>query len=106
MKLESQFQADLMDELHEIFPEAIIMKTDPNYIQGLPDILILNGDRWASLECKRSEDAPRRPNQEYYVNKMNQMSYSNFVYPENREEILDELQQSLRPNRKARLSRR
>ena len=106
MKLESKFQAELIDELHDLYPEAIITKLDPNYIQGLPDILILNNDKWASLECKRSANSPHRPNQEYYVNLMNQMSYSSFIYPENREEILNELQQALRPGRATRLSRR
>ena len=106
MKLESRFQSELIKELHEMFPEAIIMKTDPNYIQGIPDLLILNGDTWASLECKRAENSSKRYNQEYYVDLMNRMSYSSFIYPENREEILDELQQALRPRRKTRLSRR
>ena len=94
MKKESSFQAELIKEIKRLFDGCIVMKMDPNYIQGLPDLLILFKNKWASLECKRSEDAPKRPNQEYWVNKMNEMSYSNFIYPENKEEILRELQQA------------
>ena len=66
-------------------------------IQGLPDLLILYGEKWASLECKRSATAKKRPNQDYYVEKMNDMSFSRFVYPENKEEVLNELQQAFQP---------
>lgn len=103
---EGKFKADLVEELRELFPEAIITYLDPTHIQGLPDIIILYGDRWATLEAKKSKTASHRPNQDYYVDLMNSMSYSSFIYPENREEIIYELQQSLRPRRKTRLSRR
>ena len=72
------------------------MKNDPNYIQGIPDLIVLWGDRWAALEVKRSSTAPQRPNQEYYVVSMNQMSFARFIYPQNKEEVLNELQQSFR----------
>lgn len=72
----------------------MVLKNDPNYIQGVPDLLVLCNDRWAALECKRSKNAPHRPNQEYYISKMNDMSFAAFVYPENREDILDELQRA------------
>lgn len=88
-RLESGFQDRLRDELKEMFPGCMIFKMDQ--IQGIPDLLILYGDRWASLENKRSADAPKRPNQEYYVNLMDRMSFSRFIYPENRERVLDEL---------------
>ena len=70
------------------------MKTDPNYIQGIPDLLILHNDKWASLECKKTANANKQPNQEYYVEKMNDMSFSRFIYPQNKEEVLDELRRS------------
>ncbi len=94
-KLERNFQASLIKELKSIFPGAVVLKNDPNYIQGFPDLLILYRDRWAALECKRSSSASSRPNQRYYVDLLNQMSYSAFVCPENKEEILNELQQAL-----------
>lgn len=96
---ESEFQGKLIKEIKERLPGCIVMKNDSQYIQGIPDLLILYNDRWASLECKKSENEKRRPNQEYYVEKMNGMSYSSFVYPENKEKVLDELQQSLATRR-------
>lgn len=93
---ESDFQADLIKRLKQKFKGSIVLKNDPNYIQGFPDLLILYKNKWAALECKRSEKAPKQANQAYYVEKLNRMSYSNFICPENEEEILDELQQALR----------
>ena len=94
ISLESKFQADLILELKDLFPGCIVMKNDPNYIQGIPDLIVLWGDRWAALEVKRSSTASQQPNQEYYVNKMDHMSYASFIYPQNKEEVLHELQQS------------
>ena len=90
-KVESKFQKDLMDEIRELYPGCVILKNDPNYIQGIPDWTILYKKRWATLETKKEEKAPHRPNQDYYVDKLNDMSYSSFVYPENRETVLDQL---------------
>ena len=94
-RLERDFQAKLIRELKVMFKGCIIIKNDPNYIQGIPDLLILYNDRWAALEVKKSEHALHRPNQEYYVDLMNEMSFASFIYPENKEEILYELQQTL-----------
>ena len=94
-KLERDFQAKLIKELKVMFKGCIIIKNDPNYIQGIPDLLILYNDRWAALEVKKSEHALHRPNQEYYVEMMNEMSFASFIYPENKEEVLYELQQTL-----------
>lgn len=94
-KLERDFQRDLIKELKKIFVGCIILKNDSSYIQGIPDLLILFEDRWASLEIKKSETASHRPNQEYYVELMDKMSFSRFIYPENKEEVLYELQQAL-----------
>jgi len=88
---ESRFQANLIKDLKEHFPGCMVMKNDSSYIQGIPDILILYNSKWAALECKRSENAHHQPNQNYYIDKMNEMSYASFVYPENRESVLCEL---------------
>lgn len=96
MKRENEFQAKLIKEIKQRFPGAMIIKNDPNYIQGFPDLTVLYGRHWAVLECKRSLNSERRPNQEYYVNYLDNMSYSRFISPENKEEILDELQQAFR----------
>lgn len=97
MKKESKFQKELIDKIEERLPGCIIMKNDPNYIQGIPDLIVLHGDKWASLECKKSEKASHQPNQDYYISKMNDMSYASFVYPENEQEVLDEIQRALSP---------
>lgn len=88
-RLESGFQDKLRDELKELFPGCMIFKMDQ--IQGIPDLLILYKNKWASLECKKHARAIRQPNQEYYVELMDNMSFSRFVYPENKDEVLDEL---------------
>ena len=92
--LENKFQASLIRELKNEFPECIVMKNDSSYIQGIPDLLILHNDKWASLECKKTANANRQPNQEYYVGVMNEMSFSRFIYPENKEEVLSELRKA------------
>ena len=90
--LESKFQADLIKDIKNMFPGCVVMKNDSSYIQGIPDLLVLYNDRWASLECKKSESARKQPNQEYYVEKLDSMSFSRFIFPENKEEVLRELQ--------------
>lgn len=93
-KLERDFQASLIKEIKSRFQDCIVMKNDSAYIQGIPDLLILYKSKWASLEVKKSEKANKQPNQEYYVNRMNDMSFSRFIYPENKDEVLDELSQT------------
>ena len=92
--LERDFQKKWIDEIKLRFPGCIVMKNDSSYIQGIPDLLILYKDKWASLECKKSARAKKQPNQVYYVGLMDEMSFSRFVCPENKEDILDELQQA------------
>lgn len=93
---ESKFQKDLKEELESRFPGCIILKNDPTYIQGIPDLTILYKDKWATLEVKKDESAPSRPNQGYYVDKMNGMSFSRKIYPQNREEVLNDLERSFK----------
>ena len=95
--LESKFQNELIKELEKLFPDAIIEKLKPIRHTGIPDLLILNGNKWATLECKRRKNSKKRPLQEYWVNKMNEMSFSRFICPENKEVVLNEIQRALRP---------
>lgn len=94
-KIESGFQDKLIEELKKIFPGCMVFKMDQ--IQGIPDLLILYGKKWASLENKKSLIAKKQPNQDYYVDLMNKMSFSRFICPENKEEVLNELRKALEP---------
>lgn len=98
---ESKFQKKVIEELKEKFHGCIIIKNDCNYIQGIPDLLILFNDKWASLECKQCITAKHQPNQEYYIDKMNKMSFSSFIYPENKEEVMNALERSFKIKRQA-----
>lgn len=90
-KLERDFQSGLIKEIKSTFKGSIVTKLDSSHIQGIPDLLILHKDKWATLECKKDANAKKRPNQDYYVDKMNKMSFSRFISPENKEEVLHEL---------------
>lgn len=89
--LENKFQAKLIKELKETFNGCIVMKNDSSYIQGIPDLLVLYKDKWATLEVKKDANAKKQPNQEYYVGVMDQMSFSRFICPENKEEVMRDL---------------
>lgn len=91
MAAERNFQAKLIKELKSLFEGSIVTKMDSGHIQGIPDLLILFNDKWATLECKKGSRAKKQPNQEYYVTKMNEMSFSRFISPENKEAVLNEL---------------
>ena len=100
--LESKFQAKLIKQLKQMFVGAIVTKVE-SYIQGFPDILILYGKQWAMLECKRESKSDKRPNQDYYVDRLNKMSFSSFINPENKEDVLNDLQRSFETKRKPRV---
>lgn len=91
-RLESGFQDDLIKDLDSLFPGCMVFKMDQ--IQGIPDLLVLYRDRWASLECKRGTQSAHQPNQDYYVDLMNAMSFSRFINKNNKEEVLRELQET------------
>ena len=103
---ESRFQADLIKRLKSEFPGCLVLKNDANYIQGIPDLSIFYKNRWAMLECKKSAKEAHQPNQDYYVGLADEMSFARFVSPENVEEVINELQQSLQPKRSTRISKR
>lgn len=90
-KQERDFQADLIKELGREFKGSIVTKLDSGHIQGIPDLLILYNSKWATLECKAKKGAKKQNNQPYYVDKMNKMSFSRFIYPENKEDVINEL---------------
>lgn len=90
-KLESKFQKDFIDKVKARYPGSIALKNDSGYIQGFPDWTILYKDKWAVLEMKKERGARKQPNQEYYVETLNKMSFSRFVFPENEDEVLEDL---------------
>ena len=97
-KHESDFQADLIKTIKKDLGEdnLDILKNDANYKQGIPDLIILYKDKHAFLEAKISEDAPHRPNQDYYSDKAKKNSYGAFIFPENKQQILDEMYEYLK----------
>lgn len=102
---ENAYQAHLIKTIkRQVLPGCIVMKLDSGYLQGIPDLIILFNDRWAVLEVKRSNKEPVQPNQEYYVTLMDEMSFAAFICPENEQDVLDALQQALKPRRRSQLS--
>lgn len=103
----SGFTTRLIKELEYRFPGCVIFRQDPNHThQGIPDLLILWRDRWAMLESKGAIDKPKRPNQEFYVDFYNELSFAAFIYPENEEDVLNDLQQSFQARRRSRVLKR
>jgi hypothetical protein len=103
-KRENKFQSELIRELTNMFPGCIILKNDSGYIQGIPDLLILYKTTWAALEVKRNLFSVRQPNQEYYIEELDNMSFASFIFPENKQEVLNELQQAFKSRRTTRFS--
>ena len=96
MKRESKFQASLIRTIKNLLPGCIVLKGPSDYIQGIPDLIILYGASWAALEVKRSEDEPHQPNQDYYVEMMSEMSFAAFIFPENTQIVLNNMIDYLR----------
>lgn len=103
---ERAYQAQLIKRLRETFEGCIILKNDSSYMQGVPDIIILFGPRWAMLEVKANASAAFQPNQAYWVSELNHMGYAAFIYPENEDEVFRDLQQTLKPRRATRVPKR
>lgn len=93
---ERDFQSKLIRTIKERFPGCEILKNDSTYLQGVPDLIILYGRRWAMLECKRRDSSRQQPNQKYYVDRFREMSYASFISPDNQEAVLDEMECALR----------
>ena len=103
---ESSYQSYLIETLTDLFPGCFILKNDEQYLQGIPDLLVLYRDKWAMLEVKASARARVRPNQEYYVDLLDDMHFAAFIYPENEKDVLSALQSAFKARRPARVSQR
>jgi len=102
---ESRYERHVVNRLHEDFPGCVVVKNDPQLVQGIPDRTVFYGNTWAMLEIKAHENAPERPNQRYYVELFDAMSFAAFIYPENEEDVFRGLQQTFRrASRGARVS--
>ena len=91
-RLESGIQDDIVKELQTLFPGAIVSKIE--FFQGCPDLLILYRDKWAALETKRGTESGHQPNQDLYVDFMNDMSFARFINKDNKEEVFRDLQKA------------
>lgn len=103
MARESIFQKGLIREIKQRLPGCLVLKNDPNHIQGIPDLTVLYQDRWAFLEVKKSAKEAHQPNQDYYIEKANAVSFGAFIFPENKEHVLHDLELTLNPGGSARL---
>lgn len=92
--LENKFKTKLVKEIKTRFPGCFVFHLDPTEMQGAPDLLILYGSTWAALEGKKEKKSHKQPNQDYYISLMNQMAYASLIYPENKEDVLNEIQRS------------
>lgn len=91
--LERDYQKKLIKKLKATFPGCIVIKNDAQLKQGIPDLLVLFKEKWVALEVKQSSTAKHRPNQDSYVERMNEMSYASFIYPENEDAVFKELEE-------------
>ena len=95
--LESEFRKAFLEEVQNRIDPLnkgfLFFLNASNAFRSFPDIVILGSHKWAALEFKKSKRASHQPNQEYYINKLNEIGYASFVYPENAEEILNDLEE-------------
>lgn len=103
---ENKFQSDLVKEIKERYPGCIVLKNDPCNKKGIPDLTVLYEKKWGCLECKKEEDAGHRPGQDNYISRMDKMSFARFIYPENKEDVLNEMDKAFKPRRNSRVPKR
>lgn len=102
---EGKYKTDLTKRIYELFGREVCDVIILDSRQGLPDrLVVFEGGFWAFLEAKVSPTAKRQPNQSYYVERFGRMCFAAFIYPENEEAVLHELQQEYQHHREARLS--
>lgn len=102
--LENAYQAKLIKKIKKLLPGCVVLKNDTSYQQGIPDLSVFYKERWAWLEVKKDGHSAQQPNQDWFVELGNTMSFGAFIYPENEKEVLDALQSALQSGRAARLS--
>lgn len=103
---ENKFQSNLVKELKERYPGCVVLKNDACNKRGIPDLTVLYKDKWGMLECKKDDEASHRPGQDNYVSKFDEMSFSRFIYPENKEEVLNEMDKAFKLRRNSRVPKR
>lgn len=101
---EAAYQAQLIRRLKRMFPGCVVLHNDPRDQQGMLDLTLLWQHVWAMLEVKASRGARQRPNQGYFVEQLDSMSFAAFIYPENEEEVLLALQEAFASRGATRLS--
>ena len=92
--LESEFVTLLKEELRMRFRDCFIIKLDANQVQGIPDLLVLWRSQWAILETKSGRRSVHQPNQEYYIDKFDTMSFAAFVNQLNYQDVLDDMERA------------
>ena len=97
-KRESAFQSEVIQELEARWPGCTVRKNPPGYDNGFPDVVAYIGRLWAMFECKRSAHEKHRPNQDWWVDHLNLMGFARFIFPENKDAVLDELEGYVRRN--------
>lgn len=97
MKVESQFQKNLVKEIKAMAPsgDITVLKNEASMIQGIPDLVVFYKDKYAMLEVKKSENASHRPNQDWYIKKFANEAFGYFIYPENKDKVLDAMKNYL-----------
>lgn len=89
--LERNFQQKLIKELKNLGFTVWKNQQNATTETARPDLLVLKGVFWGCLEVKKERLAKHRPLQDVKVLKYNQMSYAAFVYPENKDQIINQL---------------
>lgn len=93
---EARFKSSVKKEIKGLFPGCDLIDVDPTWVRSFPDLLVLEGNRWAALEFKRSKNASRRPNQDFHIQRLNSKGgFAAYIYPENKDEVLNLLTEYL-----------
>lgn len=90
---ESNIQSDIIKRLKGMGCVVIKYEQNATTLKGFPDIMFMKGPFWGALEVKTSKKAHKQPGQQDWIDKLNEMSYAKFIYPENKEEILNEIKE-------------